>query len=85
MERRDAKAQILNILAKSIRRIMEKEAVDFSYLQEIRLRAGQPVRILLRNREKVLPSGEEPHIVTKEEVRETMEYISHYSLYVLLS
>ena len=81
MERRDAKAQILNILAKSIRRIMEKEAVDFSYLQEIRLRAGQPVRILLRNREKVLPSGEEPHIVTKEEVRETMEYISHYSLY----
>lgn len=81
MERRDAKAQILNILAKSIRRIMEKEAVDFSYLQEIRLRAGQPVRILLRSREKVLPSGEEPHIVTKEEVRETMEYISHYSLY----
>ena len=81
MERRDAKAQILNILAKSIRRIMEKEAVDFSYLQEIRLRAGQPVRILLRNREKVLPCGEEPHIVTKDEVRETMEYISHYSLY----
>ena len=56
MERRDAKAQILNILAKSIRRIMEKEAVDFSGLQEIRLRVGQPVRILLRNREKVLQS-----------------------------
>ena len=81
MERRDAKAQILNILARNIRRVIEKEAIDFSYLQEIRLRAGQPVRILLRSREKVLPSGEEPHIVTKEEVRETMEYISHYSLY----
>ena len=81
MERRDAKAQILNILARNIRRVIEKEAIDFSYLQEIRLRAGQPVRILLRSREKVLPSGEKPHIVTKEEVRETMEYISHYSLY----
>ncbi len=81
MERRDAKAQILNILARNIRRVIEKEAIDFSYLQEIRLRIDQPVRILLRNREKVLPSQGGPHIVTKEEVRETMEYISHYSLY----
>ena len=81
MERRDVNTQILNILAKSIRRIIEKEEVDFSAIQEIRLRVGQPVRILRGNREKVLPSEEKPHIVTKEEVRETMEYISHYSLY----
>ena len=58
MERRDVNTQILNILAKSIRRIIEKEEVDFSAIQEIRLRVGQPVRILRGNREKVLPSEE---------------------------
>ena len=56
MERRDVNTQILNILAKSIRRIIEKEEVDFSAIQEIRLRVGQPARILRGNRERVLPS-----------------------------
>ena len=81
MERRDRKAQILNILAKSVRRIIEEEGSDLSGLQEIRLRTGQPLRVLRENREYVLPAAGQPHIVTKEEMRETMEYISHYSLY----
>ena len=81
MERRDRKAQILNILAKNVRRIVERDVPDVSGLQEIRLRTGQPLRILRGNRESVLPEGGQPHIVTKEEMRETMEYISHYSLY----
>ena len=81
MERRDRKAQILNILAKNVRRIVERDVPDVSGLQEIRLRTGQPLRILRGNRETVLPEGGQPHIVTKEEMRETMEYISHYSLY----
>ena len=38
--------------------------------------------MIYRNEEKTLPVREkEKYIVTKEEVRETMEYISHYSLY----
>ena len=81
MERRDRKAQILNILAKSVRRIIEEEGPDLSGIQEIRLRTGQPLRVLHENREYVLPPAGQPHIVTKEEMRETMEYISHYSLY----
>ena len=81
MERRDRKAQILNVLAKSVRRIIEEDVPDVEELQEIRLRTGQPLRVLRENREKVLPAGGQPHIVTKEEMRETMEYISHYSLY----
>ena len=81
MERRDRKAQILNILAKNVRRIVERDVPDVSGLQEIRLRTGQPLRVLRGNRETVLSEEGQPHIVTKEEMRETMEYISHYSLY----
>ena len=50
MERRDRKAQILNILAKNVRRIVERDVPDVSGLQEIRLRTGQPLRVLRGNR-----------------------------------
>ena len=58
MERRDRKAQILNILAKSVRRIIEEDGPDISGLQEIRLRTGQPLRVLRENREYVLPAAD---------------------------
>lgn len=81
MEGKDRKSQILNILAKSIRRVIEAEALDFDSLQEIRLRTGQPLRILAANQEIEPREGGKRHTVTKEELRETMDYISHYSLY----
>ena len=81
MERQNRKSQILNILAKSVRRVVEEDVPDFDDLQEIRLRAGKPLMVIYRNREMVLPAESRQHITTKEEIRETMEYISHYSLY----
>ncbi|HIX63450.1 MAG TPA: stage III sporulation protein AA [Candidatus Mediterraneibacter colneyensis] len=81
MERRDLNHQILNILAKSVRKIIRDDGADMSRIQEIRMRTGQPLRVVKENRETVLPAAEQPHIVTKEELRETMDYISHYSLY----
>ena len=87
MERRDRRQktdrenQVLGILAKSVRRIIQGYAGGLEGLQEIRLRTGQPVRIVQDNKEEILPSAGSPHIITKEEVRETMDYISHYSLY----
>src|SRR5699024_6357857 len=81
MERQDRRAQILHILAKSVRRIIEEEVPDFDSLQEIRMRTGQPLRVCCAGRELVLPGERGGHIVTKEELRETMEYISRYSLY----
>ena len=80
MERQDRRAQILKILAKSIRRIIEEEVPDTDSLQEIRMRTGQPLRITKENRDIPVPEGK-AHIVTKEEVRETLDYISRYSLY----
>ena len=83
MERQEKKrrGQILNILAQSIRKIIKEEVEDPGKLQEIRMRMGQPLRILKENEELVLPKGGKPYIVTKEDLRETMDYISHYSLY----
>ena len=81
MEVKDRKSQILNILAKSIRRVIETEVPDFDRIQEIRLRTGQPLRILAANQEIEPGEGGKRHMVTKDELRETMDYISHYSLY----
>ena len=81
MERQYRKSQILNILARSVRKVVEEDISDFDDLQEIRLRAGKPLMVIYQNREAALPAGKKQHIITKEEIRETMEYISHYSLY----
>ncbi|MDD2980464.1 MAG: stage III sporulation protein AA [Hespellia sp.] len=76
------KNQILQVLAKPIRKILFEENLDYDTLQEIRLRIGQPLLILSRNQEMILPSrAKEKHIVSKEEIRESLDYISHYSLY----
>lgn len=82
MRENQKKQQILNVLAKSIRRIVAHENLNFEKLQEVRLRVGKPLMLEYENREMVLPTeAQGKHIVTKEELRETMEYICHYSLY----
>ena len=72
----EKKDQILCVLAGKIRGILLNSGVDFAVLQEIRLREGQPLAIRQEGREKLYP-----HIVTKEELRETMDYVANYSLY----
>lgn len=69
MERQNRKSQILNILAKSVRRVVEEDVPDFDDLQEIRLRAGKPLMVIYRNQERVLPAENRQHITTKEEIR----------------
>lgn len=76
------KSQVLGVLAKPIRELVERENFDFEYVQEIRLRIGKPVIVIYENKERLLPSGmEKKYLVTKEDVRETLDYVSHYSLY----
>lgn len=81
MKKQDKKTQILNILAKDVRKIVEEETPDFDRLQEIRLRTGQPLRVKKTDEKSGTETKGQLHIVTKDELRETMEYISHYSLY----
>lgn len=72
----EKKDQILCVLAEKIRGLLLNTGVNFECLQEIRLREGQPFAIRQDGREQLFS-----HIVTKEELRETMDYIANYSLY----
>lgn len=73
---------ILGVLPRSIRIELQKEELSYEYLQEIKLRVGQPLLLLYRGGE-LIPgkrSGR-AYKVTKEDIREMLEYISNYSLY----
>lgn len=85
MERKD---ELIRIFAKEIRRILLRVEADFRQVQEIRLRIGGPLLLIYGNREyyvtlegRLRSSGEDAYIVSRDELRETMEYISNYSLY----
>lgn len=82
MNAENRKQQILKVLARPIRFIVEAQGFDFQKVQEIRLRVGKPLIIIYDNKESLTGKDHlQEHLVTKEEVRETLEYISHYSLY----
>ena len=82
MEKREnGRHQVYDALAAGIRNMVRRAAADDDRLEEIRMRTGQPLMIRYDGREQILPAVQQPHIVTKEEMRETMDYISHYSLY----
>ena len=68
--------QIMNILSKDVKGVLEQENLQFDYLQEIRLRAGYPIILLYGGKEKILPMK-----VTERGIRETLDYVSNYSLY----
>ena len=76
------KERILNVLPCTIRMILRREHLKYEQLQEIKLRIGQPL-ILVYKGEELVPGGirDKPHIVTAEEIRETLDYVSGYSLY----
>ena len=68
--------QIMNILTNDVKSVLERENLQFDYLQEIRLRAGYPVILRYGGNEKIL------HInATERSIRETLDYVSNYSLF----
>lgn len=76
------KEQITKVLPQRVGAILEKEILDYSHLQEIRLRVGQPVTMLYQGDEICLPTGQEKKpLLTAEDIRETIGYVSNYSLY----
>lgn len=82
MKKKNQKKQIIRVLSESVQKIIEQERMDFSELQEIRLRIGQPVTVLYQNEELILPTMySEKKRLGKQEIKETIEHISNYSLY----
>lgn len=84
----DRKEEINRLFSLRLRRILNDTLIDYGRLQEIRLRIGCPVTFIYDNREEFL--GQEggftkekknSYCITKNELRETMEYICNYSMY----
>ncbi len=80
--------EILRLFSLEIREILRKLTLEYDKLQEIRLRVGKPLFIYYDNQEyqvdergKMGQSIDKPYLVREKEIRETMEYISNYSLY----
>lgn len=74
--------QIQNLFAGNIRRLLAEADPDYENIYEIRLRAGRPVFLTGAQGEYFLKlRGREPYIVTKEDLKETLEYLSGYSMY----
>lgn len=68
--------QILNILSRDVRGVLEKENLQYEYLQEIRLRIGHPIILFYQGKERI-----QKQVVTEKMIKETLDYISNYSLY----
>ena len=68
--------EFVRVLGKRIGMIMKESKIPFEKIQEIHLRIGQPIIILCDNGENILPE-----IVKKEDLTESLDFISKYSLY----
>lgn len=76
------KERILRVLPKSVRALLEKEALRYAKLQEIRLRTDKPLFLIYGGEERIIRNQRDgPYIVTREDIREMLEYVSNYSLY----
>lgn len=84
----NTKEELLKILSLRLRNLLGKMILDFELLQEIRLRMNAPLLIVYANKEyfvtedaTIVDNPKKAIIISKNEIRETMEYISNYSLY----
>lgn len=74
--------QIENLFAGNIRQRLMDANLDYDKLYEIRLRVGRPLFLTYDGGECFLRKpGEEQYLVTREDLQETLEYVSGYSLY----
>ena len=69
------------MFAGNIRRLLMDAELDYDKIYEIRLRVGRPLFYTYDGGEGFLTDKEGQYVVTREDLKETMEYISGYSLY----
>lgn len=80
--------ELLKLFASSVRGLLGRLKLDYDKLQEIRLRIQSPLLIQYENKEYYINQNgsltkkrENVYIVSKADMKETVEYISNYSLY----
>lgn len=88
MDKTKKAEEIYGVLAVTLRTILGKAKLDFEKMQEIRLRMGAPLGIIYDGKEffvdregRLTGKAEEGYVVQYGQIRETIEYISNYSLY----
>ena len=84
----DKREELIKIFSKDIRAILKQVTVDFEQVQEIRLRVHAPLLMICSNREYYITRegnlsmrAEEAYLVTRDALKETLDYMSSYSLY----
>ena len=80
--------EILKIFSLKIRTIFKEIKIRYEGLQEVRLRINAPLLIIYENKEyfiakdaSLVRDPKKAIVVTNRDIRETIEYISNYSLY----
>lgn len=84
----EKKQELLKILSAKLRDIVSRLSIDFEELCEIRLRVNEPFIIQLNGKEYFVSEkgglegqADEGYVVKSRDIRETLEYISSFSLY----
>ena len=84
----DRAGQVIRILPRCLRERLRYGIPDFGRLEELRFRTGEPLAAVYEGKNRwVTPQGvlsgglDDPIPVTKEMIREMLEYISSYSFY----
>ena len=73
---------VQNLFAENIRKLLIEEKPNYDSIYEIRLRTGKPLFLVYSGGERCLKiKGREPYLVTGQDLKETLEYVSGYSLY----
>lgn len=82
------KEEILKIVASKIRIILQMSNVDYEKLQELRFRVLEPFIIFydgmeyfLSEKGELVVDVEQSYRITQNDIKETLEYISNFSLY----
>lgn len=82
------KEEILKIVSSKLRRILESSDMDFEQLQEMRIRMLEPFIVIydgdeffLSEKGELLKQPENGYQITAADIKETLEYISSFSLY----
>ena len=85
---RQKEEDLLKIFAAPVRNLLERSSLDYDRLQEVRLRVQAPLLLRYDNAEYYMDRAgkldrelKDAYIVSKADIKETVEYISSYSLY----
>lgn len=84
----DKEQELWKVFSARLKKILVSMNIEFEKLQEIRLRVWEPLLIIYDNREffvgedgRLSTCTNENYTVTPEDIRNTLDFISRYSLY----